>query len=978
MKTKISSSDQVLPNTVAIQTKAARPLRMVRKSLLTSSLAALCLIGWTAWTHGADGVDTWRVLHRGGPSLRDVDQRDGLLIAVGGAVLTSRDEINWTSVTVMKAGNWEGGAYSVPVDCREVKRIGDRFVLFGTCIVPDGTGQGANAGVFVSSNDGLNWGVTTGFYGGRYGVGGIRLAGTSGLLLAVGGLSSSMEDYGVASATSDGMTWQTATLPHSCAPLRDACLQGPVKVAVGGDPLFSQNAPDWRAQILTSACGVQWTFAIQRTGRAFRRVGWGNGRYVVAADGATVGTSEDGTAWSFGTLDMDKPGWSQPAALVFGNGLFLLLLEIRDLDHDTTTQRLFRSVDGAEWTEIALPSLDLWQDLAYGSGVFVAVGEHGALFTSDDGLDWIRRDSGVIDRLNAVRHIDRRFLIVGDDGVVLSSAILPLKIRIARSGTSGPITLSWTGVGVLEEATAITGPWMPAHPQPAANRYSVPNTGSYRFYRVVDLVGVPAAPSGLIASAVSPSRVDLAWTDNSNNETGFKVERSGTSSTSGFTQIATVGANVTTYSSTGLSADTRYWYRIRASNASGDSAYSNTASTITHTLPQDRPVLTGPATSEGSITLVWTYDHWGALATNHDGYELEEATSASGPFTKIFGTAMTHSTDRESPKTYIFTRSPGTYWYRVRAYKGFGPVPGFTDYSAVVSVNVIAVIPGAPSNLSATAVSASRIDLSWTDRSTNETGFKVERSSTSSTSGFSHIATVAANVTTYSSTGLSSNTQYWYRVRASNAAGDSAFSNTASARTLSQIQSVTLYPQYDNSIAYAHIEPSFANTVYSSGPLYVGVDTAFNLWTGRNVLATASLAQFNTAAITGKTIDRATLELTVASVGVGYDPRNWNLRAIADPWSGNTVTWNIMSQVRHYVDSVVTLRPPSYRTQVYEIDVTSTVRNWASGQWYNRGFFLEPVSYGPAPADVSFDTFSFYSLEEPTVSYRPKLIVTYR
>jgi hypothetical protein len=261
-----------------------------------------------------------------------------------------------------------------------------------------------------------------------------------------------------------------------------------VKVVVGGDPLLSQYAPDWRAQILTSACGIQWTFAIRRTGLAFRRVVWGNGRYLVAGDGATVGTSEDGAAWSFGTLDIDKPWFSQPAALVFGNGLFLLLLEVTDLDNDTTTQHLFRSADGAEWTAITLPSLDLWQDLACGGGVFVAVRDRGALFTSNDGLDWTPRDSGVTDRLNAVRYINRRFLIVGDDGIVLSSAILPLKIGITSAGNGGPITLNWTGEGVLEEATVVTGPWTPMDPQPAANLYSVPNTGSNKFCRLVEPV----------------------------------------------------------------------------------------------------------------------------------------------------------------------------------------------------------------------------------------------------------------------------------------------------------------------------------------------------------------------------------------------------------------------------------------------------------------------------------------------------------
>src|SRR5262249_38676931 len=64
------------------------------------------------------------------------------------------------------------------------------------------------------------------------------------------------------------------------------------------------------------------------------------------------------------------------------------------------------------------------------------------------------------------------------------------------------------------------------------------------------------------------------------NETGFKVERSGDSS-GPWSQFATPGANATTHSDTGLVASTTYYYRIRATNAGGDSAYSNGVSAMT-------------------------------------------------------------------------------------------------------------------------------------------------------------------------------------------------------------------------------------------------------------------------------------------------------------------------------------------------------------------------------------------------------------
>jgi titin len=74
-----------------------------------------------------------------------------------------------------------------------------------------------------------------------------------------------------------------------------------------------------------------------------------------------------------------------------------------------------------------------------------------------------------------------------------------------------------------------------------------------------------------------------------------------------------------------------------------------------------------------------------------------------------------------------------------------------------------------------------QINLSWVDNSSNEDGFVIERTLNGAT--FEQIATLAANQTTYASTGLKSNTRYYFRVGAFNELGLSATSNTANART---------------------------------------------------------------------------------------------------------------------------------------------------------------------------------------------------
>ena len=101
----------------------------------------------------------------------------------------------------------------------------------------------------------------------------------------------------------------------------------------------------------------------------------------------------------------------------------------------------------------------------------------------------------------------------------------------------------------------------------------------------VNNIFLPAtAPSGLTASDISSSRIDLTWSDNSSNEMEFIIERK-TGAVGTFTQIHTAAANATSYSNTGLSASTNYSYRVCAHNLTGDSAYTNESDATTQEAP---------------------------------------------------------------------------------------------------------------------------------------------------------------------------------------------------------------------------------------------------------------------------------------------------------------------------------------------------------------------------------------------------------
>jgi hypothetical protein len=214
----------------------------------------------------------------------------------------------------------------------------------------------------------------------------------------------------------------------------------------------------------------------------------------------------------------------------------------------------------------------------------------------------------------------------------------------------------------------------------------------------------PATPSNLVATAAGTSSINLTWADNSTNETGFVLMQS---STSGgiFNKLITIPANTTSYTDVGLGSSATYYYKIQATNAGGNSTWSNEASATTKTPPP--------------------------------------------------------------------------------------------------------TIPAAPSNLVAAVSGCNTIFLTWIDNSNNETAFEISRA-TSLNGTYTIIATLAANSTTYSNSGLRKNRAYYYRARSLNAVGVSSWSNKANAvavcnaglKVANGQVAVSLYPNPATNVLY--------------------------------------------------------------------------------------------------------------------------------------------------------------------------------
>ena len=190
----------------------------------------------------------------------------------------------------------------------------------------------------------------------------------------------------------------------------------------------------------------------------------------------------------------------------------------------------------------------------------------------------------------------------------------------------------------------------------------------------------PAAPSNLLASATSSSSINLSWTDNATNEDNFRIFRSA-SSTGTYSLIATLGANTTSFTNTGLNSGTQYFYQVEAVNAAGSSARSNTASATTeqtHTEVFSAPSgLTAQWASGNKVNLSWK-DNTG----DEEGFILERASkpdfAGKIEYIGITKNQITYTDQIQNTK-----KGGGTLYYRIKAIKGSIS----SDYSNTASPN---------------------------------------------------------------------------------------------------------------------------------------------------------------------------------------------------------------------------------------------------------------------------------------------------
>ena len=276
-----------------------------------------------------------------------------------------------------------------------------------------------------------------------------------------------------------------------------------------------------------------------------------------------------------------------------------------------------------------------------------------------------------------------------------------------------------------------------------------------------DAPAIPAAPRVTIGNSSASGKPQLTWAA-VDGAAKYEIYRS-TQQSTGYSLLGTTTS--TSYVNTGAAAGITYYYKVRAVNSAGTSAYSNIVSgRAKAAIPAAPRVTIGNSSDSGKPKLTW------AAVDGAAKYEIYRSTQQSTGFTLLGTTTST---------SYVNTGAAvgKTYYYKVRALNVDGAAGA---YSSTVSGAAKAVAPAAPT-VTMTYSDSGKPKLTWSAVS-GAASYRVYRSESRGT-GYSLLGTTTS--TSYVNTGAAVGKTYYYRVKAVNSAGTSAYSNIVSgtART---------------------------------------------------------------------------------------------------------------------------------------------------------------------------------------------------
>jgi hypothetical protein len=489
---------------------------------------------------------------------------------------------------------------------------------------------------------------------------------------------------------------------------------------------------------------------IRGNGEGYNATMSANGRFVVWED------------WSNNLVDND----------INGTGDVLL----RDRETGTTT-RLSASAD--------------WMEQAYGFSENPAIsgdGQFVAFFSEAPNLMGPGADT------NEIGDIFERDLHAG----LTPSAPSNLIVTLPENSPLTEIDLKWddnsgneSGFEVWEDGgsgfslLAITAPGSGAYAhtgltQGSLHRYKVRAVNGLGASDFSNMEGIstkpvaPASPTDLRAGVVSSTQIDLAWTDNSDNEYAFALQRKNPDGSWPLVPSAVRGINETSYKDRGRIPGTAYTYRVLAANPGGLSPWCNEVTAVTPFYPVRD--LVGAATDSTHVSLTWTANG----NTAHTGYRIYRWDG--GVWVKIAETPKTPLKYVDDVSS-IAPNGDGLFPYRITAFNA-------TTEGDLNNGNQVDVYTMAPTTtLVARTVSHTRIDLTWQDASYYDNQYEISRKDSARPLDKPKLFVVSwwQMYGGWSDTGLSPGVTYAYRIRGINESGGgvsySSYSNTATATT---------------------------------------------------------------------------------------------------------------------------------------------------------------------------------------------------
>lgn len=310
------------------------------------------------------------------------------------------------------------------------------------------------------------------------------------------------------------------------------------------------------------------------------------------------------------------------------------------------------------------------------------------------------------------------------------------------------------------------------------------------------------APSNLTACNVWARTVDLCWQDNSSNEDGFRIAMCTTGPDGNYNNVGVTVANVESFRVQDLQPSTTYWFKVRAARAGNYSAYAGPIAVVTRSEPPAAPSnLRNDAPGSYSVTLRWN-DNSG----NETEFRIAKLDEGEDPNNAGLWDSAAVTVANNTVQTISGLQPSRRYWFKVRA----GNDAGYSAYSNTIEIlTAPPPPPSAPSNLRNDPPGSFSVTLRWNDNSDDETSFRIARldegEDPNNTGHWDSAAVTAANDTAEPITGLQPSRRYWFKVRAANAGGYSAYSNT--------IEVLTAPPPVPNAPSNLRSDPADAYSV---------------------------------------------------------------------------------------------------------------------------------------------------------------------